>query len=247
MRESSKPGSDPYESLPLNSGLQLPKRDWQLKRGTLGKRSGFTMIDDLAFEALRGADSYQTSLAYWLGLLNMRQWPSGVTAAGLRSVLSFQYDIEEQAGRTGRLFPEDVEWRESFEPIAPVQLSEAWSPLPNAIRLLGSPTWGVRETGPGSSAAAVAWPSSALEQLRGAGIPADASKDLRRFRQLLSVAAMRGLERRNGLLLVACPGWSYSHGHTFDAGTQRCMRRARFAVVDRRPIDADQGPSDPVG
>lgn len=164
----------------------------------------------------------------------------GVTAAGLHAALSFQYDIEEQAGRTGRLFPEDVESRESFQPIAPVQLTEAWSPLPNAIGLLGAPTWSARETGPGSSAAAVAWPSSTLEQLRGAVIAADASKDPRRFRQLLSVAAMRGLERRNGLLIVACPGWSYSHGCTFDAGTQRCMRRAHFAVVDRRPMDTEQ-------
>jgi len=196
---------------------------------------------DLTFEALRGTDTYQGTLAYWLGLLGSKPWPPAADGPGLHNALSFQYDIEEQAGHTGRLFPEDVDWRKSFQPIAPIQLTKGWSPLPYAMEVVGPPDWSVCESGPASRAAGVAWLSSRLERVKGTRLPRTAPADQRRFLQLLTVGAMRGLERDKGLLITACPGWSYDHGTTFDTATQGDMRRARFAVTDRRAKDGDAG------
>ncbi len=200
------------------------------------------MTADLSFEALRGDDNDDTTLAYWLGVLDTRDWPPNANAAALHTSLSYQYDIEEQAGGTGRLFPEDAEWRRVFQPLAPVQLTQAWSPLPLSMELLGAPPWSASETGPESRAAALAWLPSALERLRGVRARPGVSVDQRRFVQLLTVAAMRGLERGKGILIVACPGWSYEHSHTFDAATEEHMRRAHFAVFDRHAADPTTGP-----
>lgn len=46
--------------------------------------------------------------------------------------MSYQYDIEEQADGTGYVLAPDAGWRERFTPVAPVQLTRAWSPLPRA-------------------------------------------------------------------------------------------------------------------
>jgi hypothetical protein len=196
------------------------------------------LTTDLTFEDLRGEHASTTTLAYWFGLLAPRPWPPEADAAGVHRALSYQYEIEEQAGRTGRLFPEDVDWRKVLQPLAPVQLTRAWSPLPDAHRLLGQPDWSVFETASLWTAVGVAWLPPRLERLRGARVPRTAPADQARFFQLLTIAAMRGLERRRGLFIAACPGWDYDHGHSFDRATQGHMRRARFVFVDRHPQPA---------
>lgn len=199
------------------------------------------MIADLTFEALRGTDTAQTTLAYWLGLLAPRPWPPTADGPGLHGALSFQYETEEQAGRTGRLFPEDVDWRKSFQPIAPIQLTQSWSPLPYAREVLGEPDWFVMETGSATRATGVAWLSSRLERVKTGRLPKTAPVDHRRFLQLVKVAAMRGLERNKGLLIACCPGWSYDHDATFDRATRGHMLRARFVVTDRHAAEASDG------
>lgn len=131
--------------------------------------------------------------------------------------MSYQYDWEEQADRTGRVVADGV----ALRPVAPVQLTRGWSPLPEAVELMGPPDW-QSFVGP---AAACAWNPLPARVFTNEG---------RRFRRLLAVALMRARERRQGVLVAAKPGWSYDHVHPFSEQTRRLMTAAGFAVLDRR-------------
>jgi len=62
-------------------------------------------------------------------------------ATGISRAMSYQYDIEDQADLTGVVMTEGLDWREQYVPVAPVQLTRAWSPLPLAVEPLGPPDW----------------------------------------------------------------------------------------------------------
>jgi hypothetical protein len=178
------------------------------------------------------------SLAYWIGLF----WPARVgeaapSALGVARSMAYQYDIEEQAGRLQRVFPEDAEWRRYFLPIAPVQLTDAWSPISDAVDRLGDPS--VRsaegEDDRNNLAALVGWGLRSLESAhRSPNIPRSET-DRARLHGLLTVAIARAKERSSDLLICAKPGWSHTHGVTFDGPTKAQMTRAGFALTDRRP------------
>lgn len=184
---------------------------------------GLTLYD---FEALK-----VTSLAYWIGVARGR--PVAVDAGTLSSAMSYQYDIEEQAGRIGYVFPPDANWRTYFRPIGPVQLTCRWSPIPTAIAVLGQPSWLSRHES-FATALACQWDSSSLLAAKAAPRAVAGVPDSSRFLALLSVAAELAVPQGGDLLLVAKPGWSYTHGCTFDEETRSLMQRARFAVLDRR-------------
>lgn len=93
---------------------------------------------DLTFAAL-APNGGVTTLAYWLGVTDTASLKD-IDAVSISRAMAYQYDTEEQADRTGMVMPDDVDWREHFAPVAPVQLTRAWSPLPYTSELLGPPT-----------------------------------------------------------------------------------------------------------
>lgn len=155
------------------------------------------------------------SLAYWVVLCELAALEEA-DALGIASRMSYQYDWEEQAGRTGKV----VAGGSPFLPVAPVQLTRGWSPLPEAVELLGPPDWESLV----EPAAACAWKPLPARVFAYEG---------RRLRRLLAVALMRARERDLGVLVAAKPGWSYDHAHPFSEQTRRLMTAAGFAVLDR--------------
>jgi hypothetical protein len=89
--------------------------------------------EELTFDALASPRSAATTLAYWIGALTPDGFALVEHAEPITSAMALQYDLEEQAGYTGVLFPEDADWRGAFLPVAPVQLADRWSPFPAAV------------------------------------------------------------------------------------------------------------------
>lgn len=192
----------------------------------------------LHFEALVRRPETR-SLAYWIGLLRPAFFTMEISAEAVAGTMEYQYELEDQAGRTGDLFPEDASWRGFFDPIAPVQLTEAWSPLPDAVARLGAPA--VQRCGAdeyeaedGNVAAVLAWTADQVELVRPAPRADPAERDRARFAGLLTIAAARAREKARGVVICAKPGWSHEHDVTFDARTEAIMRKAGFVVTDRR-------------
>lgn len=185
---------------------------------------------DLSFGALAPSGEEWSCLAYWVGPCDVEAL-RGVDAIGLTRAMSYQYDVEDLADRTGRVIA-DADWRADFTPVAPVQLTRAWSPLPYAADVLGPPDWvSIEPAGMHTRAAGCAWRSPA-----DTGVPATArshSEDHERFRRLLIVALMRAREVNRGVLIVAKPGWSYDHARPTNDNTRRLMESVGFVVPDR--------------
>jgi hypothetical protein len=184
----------------------------------------------LSFNALARVGGEQSCLAYWIGVCDVGE-VRDASAAGIAVAMSYQHDIEEQADHTGHVLARDVDWREHFTPVAPVQLTKAWSPLPVAVEALGAPDWtSVEPDGLGTHAAACAWNSADIRRL--SATPAS-GPDHERFRRLLAVTAMRAGSASRGVLIAAKPGWSYEHAHQPSAVARQLMKHAGFVVTDR--------------
>jgi hypothetical protein len=183
-----------------------------------------------SFDALARAGSEESCLAYWIGTCDVRGL-EGVGAIGITVAMSYQYDMEEQADRTGHVLARDADWRARFAPVAPVQLTRAWSPLPAAVEALGRPDWtSVEPDGLGTHAAVCAWSSVDVRRLSATPLN---EPDHERFRRLLAVTAMRAGNANRGVLIAAKPGWSYEKAHELSAVTRKLMERAGFVVTDR--------------
>lgn len=183
------------------------------------------------FHDLRGTDEDPCdTLAYWIGVVSTQV--ERFTAEALGDAMSYQYDIEEQAGYTGYVFHEDSDW---LDCLAPVQLAKAWSPYAAATRFLGPPAWTTISKSKIWRRLVCAWFPPTVEKARNAVPRKDSTADERRFLSLLAVAGERACAKGLGILLVAQPGWSYDSGlHRFDPATDRAMRQVGFAVLDRR-------------
>jgi hypothetical protein len=172
----------------------------------------------------------QSCLAYWIGSCAVVGL-HGVSASGIAHAMSYQYDVEEQAKRTGVVLAQDADWRDQFTPVAPVQLAQTWSPFPAAVEVLGAPDWtSVEWEVMGTQAAACAWTS--VEARQPPAIHAS-TPDHERFRRLLAVTVMRTNSANRGVLIAAKPGWSYDHARPPRAVTRQLMERVGFVVADR--------------
>lgn len=189
----------------------------------------------------RLCDEYieHSTIGYWIGLLSPTARVESGAALAMASAMAFQYDIEEQAHRTGYVFPRDADWRQDFEPIAPIQLTNGWQPIEPAIGRLGSPAFAdvAADAEVRRVAAVLAWPG---EQI-GDAVPRReriAVGDPRRFSGLADVALMRAKKRGRGVLLVVRPGWSYDNALAPSEALRAAWSRAGFAALDRRPAGA---------
>jgi hypothetical protein len=184
---------------------------------------------DLSFDALVPPGDEWSCLAYWVGPCDVEALRGG-DAIGITQAMSYQYDVEDQADRTGAVLA-DADWREDFTPVAPVQLTQRWSPLPYAVDVLGPPDWvSIEPGGMGTRAAACAWTSTGARAVQ---TPLPQAPDHERFRQLLIVALMRARDINKGVLIAAKPGWSYDHGHSPSETARLLMERVGFVVQDR--------------
>jgi hypothetical protein len=184
----------------------------------------------LAFSEMVPGESTST-IAYWIGTCEpatVRQ----LSVKELSSAMSYQYDLEDQAERYGTLLSKESDLMRSFTPIAPVQLTRKWSPLPTAWSALGRPD------------SAMAWKESdgrldvvALWEKNPQFTPVDPhaarNVDEGRFLYLLQEAVSRSRANYRGILLVTKPGWAYSRFHDFTPEAKRLMREAGFVVTDR--------------
>jgi hypothetical protein len=185
---------------------------------------------DLSFELLIPFGSAQSCLAYWIGPCDVAAL-RGINAIDITRAMAYQYDVEEQADRTGVVVTEDADWRAWFMPVAPVQLTRVWSPLPYAIELLGAPDWISTERDPlGTVAVACAWAGARADELTATW---DRRPDRERFRRLLAVALMRAHNHVRGVMIAAKPGWSYGSAQSTSTETQRLMASTGFVVQDR--------------
>jgi hypothetical protein len=189
-------------------------------------------VPDLTFDALARADPSCSTLAYWLGPCDTKAL-EGADAVGMSRAMSLQYDIEDQADRTGTVIADDIWWRDYFAPIAPVQLTRRWSPLPYAVAVLGPPGWvSVEPDVLGLVAAACAWTGGRSGPLL--ADPEDSADQLR-FRELLGVAMARAHESNRAVVVTTKPGWSYDRSQPPSGAGRRLMEEVGFVVQDRRP------------
>lgn len=177
---------------------------------------------DLFFDALAPPGEEWSCLAYWVGPCDVEAL-RGVDAIGLTRAMSYQYDVEDLADRIGTVIA-DADWRENFTPVAPVELTPAWSPLPYAADVLGPSDWvSIEPAGMQTRAAACAWRSpadtGALATARGH------SPDHDRFRRLLIVALMRARDQQRSPRLVLRPRPPNERHHPPPYGKRR-LRRA---------------------
>jgi hypothetical protein len=171
-------------------------------------------------------------LAYWIGSCDVAALDD-VDAIGITRAMSLQYDIEEQADRTGVVIAEHSGWRDQFIPVAPVQLARAWSPLPTAVEVLGPPQWrSVEPDVMGTKAAACVWRPADVD-VRELAAARWASPDQERFRQLLVITVGRASQGNRGILIAAKPGWSYDKAIAPGEAARRLMDGVGFVVYDR--------------
>jgi hypothetical protein len=191
------------------------------------------------FEELRGpSDTWCTSLAYWMGVF--RGDPTSNALLEVAGALSLQYDFEEQADCYGSVFPEDASWPAMFRPVAPIQLTQGWSPVPRAIEILGPPHDEAFE-GEGPRTIAVVWstPADVKAIARRVRSQRPEQLDEKRFLELLTAAVLRAAEKHASVVLIARPGWSYEHAPRVSRQTASMMTKAGFVVTTRTPRGDD--------
>jgi hypothetical protein len=191
------------------------------------------MVSARTFDELRGADSdWCTTLAYWLGPYGGKLDAEAILGVG--AAMSFQYDVEEQAEAYGGALPEEASWTKVFAPVAPVQLTRGWSPLPCAVALLGEPRVEAVEGGDDIRRVAAVWDAGKVSDIKSTARPST-NADEKRFLSLLTVSVTRAQQTRRGVIIAAKPGWSYEHVHGISQATARLMSKAGFVVTTRKP------------
>jgi hypothetical protein len=168
------------------------------------------------------------SVAYWIGALNCPLPQKYRDPAVLAAAMSFHFDVEEQAWDEQHIRTEPELLFDVFAPVAPVSLSEAWSPFPFTEAALGTPEEaGLDETS--------TWhrPAYAVFTVPPAWkVPPVTNAHERHFAKLLCGAANAAGTKR--LLVVAQPGWSYNSCGRMPRTVTPVMRSVGYLVTERR-------------
>lgn len=188
-------------------------------------------MKNLDFDALnkaQGSEVWCDTFAYWLLVLKDPQNVYAQDAEEACAVMSFQFDVEDQAQDMEMLIGDDELIPAVFIPIAPVTLALQWSPFPAAIEALGPPHHFDAEAG---KVLAVFNP---LVQPKASG----SNSDERHFAFLLQHVCSRAIELGSLVLLVGSLGWDYESENSIDSqpDLQNLMRRFGFVYTHRKPI-----------
>jgi hypothetical protein len=189
-----------------------------------------------AFKELKPGSNWCTSVAYWIGTLHRPLPKSHSTSASLAAAMSMHFDIEEQCCDEEHLRTTPELLFEVFRPVAPVTLSERWTPFRMFLTLFENPIrHGVdTEKQFRRSAFAIFNPVYLGDsEFR----PKNRHEEHALF--LARLAASRAEEEKAKILVVAQPGWSYSHA--FEAGLMNpqsalFMHRVGYIYTERLPL-----------
>lgn len=172
------------------------------------------------------------SFAYWL--CRLRKEPKGfeMLADNLQRVMSFHYDVEEQAYTPEMLNSSPKLIPKYLAPIAPVTLAAGWSPFPMARAILGRPEQrGIAPKGSFHRGAFAVWKPRYLGM---DDLPKMTAHE-KHFVFLLRLAASAALAAKCRILLVGSPGWSYEHAvkNYMNPETSVLMHEAGYLFTER--------------
>ncbi|WP_223650865.1 hypothetical protein [Hymenobacter psoromatis] len=174
-----------------------------------------------------GNETWNNTFTYWLLLLRDLQNPIARQAKEACAIMSFQYDIEDQAEDEESLIGDPDLIPAVFIPIAPVTLALEWSPFPAAINALGNP---LHFDTDGGETLAIFTPATDFDA-------PNATPDERHFGFLLQHACKRAINTKSLILLVGSPGWSYASEDFLESAPdiQELMKNFGFVYTLRKP------------
>ena len=186
-------------------------------------------LDFFALNRSAGNESWCDTFAYWVLTLQNPENPFAREATEACAVMSFQYDVEDQAQDKEMLIGDHNLTPAVFTPIAPVTLALRWSPFPAAIATLGQPTHIDINKG---NALAIFAPSA---KARGLGL----TSDQKHFDFLLEHARNRAIQTNALVLLVGSPGWAYNSEDFLQGGPEirKLMNDFGFVYTLRKPTE----------
>lgn len=186
------------------------------------------------FDALKSASfgagaTWLTAFAYWLGVLS--DPASGIARDGkeVGSVMSCQFDLEEQACELDDLRSNPDFIPSIFQPLAPVTLALRWSPFPTALASLGEPIH--IHSGKFAKTVAIFRP---VERL---AFSHASNGDERHFQFLLGHANERAIRTKRWVMIAGSPGWSYDSEDLIagDRELHQLMAEFGFVYFARKP------------
>jgi len=172
------------------------------------------------------------SLAYWVGTLREPLPPRLNDPAKLKACMALHFDREEQARDEDHIRAGLYDIFDIFRPVAPVAVSEGWSPFPLALTLLGNPTsFGIKAD------AESGWPAFGVFQvprLELAKVMARGPHE-KHFARVIqfAVEAAKDSSLRE-LLIVAAPGWSFRDVRRMPKQARQVMCFAGYREQERR-------------
>lgn len=175
--------------------------------------------------------NWLTTFAYWIGILNDPDSEFANNADESCSVMSYQYDREEQACDLDdlRSYPDIIP--SVFIPVSPVTLAHSWSPFPDAFNILGNPiTTHQADYG------------EVLSVFRPIESPQynPTTPDEFHFKHLLDYACMKAFKSKRWVMITGSPGWSYdSEDFIYENHEiQNLMIKFGYITTLRRPKNA---------
>lgn len=179
-----------------------------------------------------GADAdWLTTFAYWIGVLNNTDSEFSKNADESCSVMSYQYNREEQACSLNdlRSYPDIIP--SVFMPVSPVTLAQNWSPFPAAIDSLGIPVT-IHQAEHGK-VVAVFRPIEALHFN-------PTTPDEFHFKFLLEHACLKAFKAKEWVLITGSPGWSYNEEDYISENhkLKKLMTKFGFITTLRKPQNA---------
>jgi hypothetical protein len=193
------------------------------------------------FEALKaasfGADAtWLTTFAYWLGVLSDPESKIARNGDDVGSIMSCQYDVEEQAFKLDDLRGNYEFIPFIFQPVAPVTLALHWSPFPAGFAALGEPI----HLHQGKVAKTVA----IFRPVERPSFASAKCEDERHFQFLLGHASERAMRTKRWVMLAGAPGWSYDSEDFIatDPDVQKLMADFGFVYFARKPSASSKKP-----
>lgn len=177
----------------------------------------------------RPAD-WVTTFAYWICLLSKPLPKETAKAEALQSVMSFHYDVEEQAYKPDMLRSNKELIPKYLRPVAPVTLTYRWTPFELGVGLLGSPI----EHGADEKSAYCIWKPEYL----GHAMPEqDDSEHKRHALFLFRLAASAAIASKTKILVVGSPGWSVENQKNcmINPDTSLLMLESGYLYTERIP------------
>jgi hypothetical protein len=227
LREKLKSAPDEWElGFDDLSGQLIPVEDIRIEQShkfqkpETGSKKSLVAFADIKYNA--------ADYTFWGLLNNGVQTSHPVTSLAYLVGLVDSPDAQDLASRPGELSPK------AYHPLTPVMLTKSWSPISAVLekgwkpivlsrlakaRACASGIWNIKEIGHAAPYKECLTP----EQL---------------FWSVLSKVAEQANSRGLLVSIIACPGWSYEHGHALSDLTFDEAKKADRVIWQRIPGSA---------